>query len=165
MTICLNCSRDVGWTVSVCPACGVDVLHYAAPPKKSYCGVYFAAVLLLGVMVIAWRMNTTPSLPDNAPVQAIQRERTYSKIEVWVYAKELVSRQLKAPASAKWPDDGLFSGVNAEDFVTKIGSNSYEVAAWVDAENSFGALLRKRFECRIAIAGDTARLLSLDWLD
>jgi hypothetical protein len=50
-----------------------------------------------------------------------------------------VRNQLKAPNSAE------FSGTTA----TKIEDNIYLVTGSVDAQNSFGATLRKNFSCEI----------------
>lgn len=87
-----------------------------------------------------------------------------SNIAAWVFAKELVSRRLKAPGTAEWPDDSWLSGVNIDDLVTYQGNRTYEVRAWVDAQNSFGALLRKDFVCRLRDDGESWALLSISGL-
>lgn len=58
----------------------------------------------------------------------------------WVVAKNAVKAQLKAPSTAKFPFAYGSDGVS----ITCEG-NIYTVTAWVDAENSFGALIRSNF--------------------
>jgi hypothetical protein len=54
-----------------------------------------------------------------------------------VYAKELVKQSLKAPRTAKFPS--IFNGGTK---VSYRGDCKYAIRSYVDAENSFGAMLR-----------------------
>ncbi len=54
------------------------------------------------------------------------------KIEAYVMSQEFVKERLKAPATADFP-------WYDESFVKELGDNKFEVNAYVDAENSFGA--------------------------
>lgn len=61
-------------------------------------------------------------------------------ISAFVTSQEFVKRQLKAPTTAVFPwssDDGVH--------VTNNGGCNFTVSAFVDAQNSFGAMLRTRF--------------------
>ena len=76
--------------------------------------------------------------------------------KVWLYAREYVSQSLKAPGTARWSDDYT---------VTRKGKGVCEVRAWVDAQNSFGALIRRDFVCRLRIeSGGGLSLLSISGL-
>ena len=59
----------------------------------------------------------------------------------FVASKEFVKKQLKAPATAKFP-----WGVS-DQAVTYLGDNRYHVKSYVDAQNTFGALIRTHYTC------------------
>ena len=67
-----------------------------------------------------------------------------------------ISKRLNAPGSADW------SGPSETGF-EKRADGSYLVWGWVDAQNSFGAKLRKSYRCEVApVANSSAwRLLNL----
>jgi len=71
---------------------------------------------------------------------------TPSKYEVQAVCEEWVKKQLKAPGTAKF-----------SDHATSGGPISWTVTGSVDAENSFGALLRSSWTCDIRLDGDTWR--------
>lgn len=121
---------------------------YGAPPAqppRQRTGLVITliavAVVLLAVGggLIAYRL-TRPAKPS-ATQQAIAA------------CEASVRGLLKAPATAQ------FSGETA----ARVGTDAYDVAGDVDAQNSFGALLRQRWTCsavRFANGWDgTARLL------
>lgn len=62
-------------------------------------------------------------------------------IGAFVAARRLVREQLKAPSTAEFCD------YSAARIAYRAGE--YTVAGWVDAQNSFGATLRKPFVCRV----------------
>lgn len=51
-----------------------------------------------------------------------------------------VKDALKAPSTAKFP-------VYSEDMVVDGGDGSFIVSAYVDAQNSFGAMMRSNYVC------------------
>ena len=63
---------------------------------------------------------------------------THTNVEAFTCAEEIVRGNLKAPSTAK------FCKVT-EATVTDLGGGEYEVKGWVDAENSFGAMIRREF--------------------
>ena len=61
-------------------------------------------------------------------------------------SQRFVSRHLKAPATADFPYyDSSFVKVRAKEEKGII----FDVSAYVDAQNAFGAKLRKNYECAI----------------
>lgn len=78
------------------------------------------------------------------PVITLSDEMVSHPAEVQAYAacKIFVTERLKAPATAQFPEfeDVSWSPVQARD-------GRYKIQAWVDAQNSFGALLREKFTC------------------
>jgi transcription initiation factor TFIIIB Brf1 subunit/transcription initiation factor TFIIB len=63
---------------------------------------------------------------------------------------------LKAPATAKFDDEGMIK--NAK----KIDSNTFEIRSFVDSQNSFGALIRTQFLIKLQNVSGTGETFS-DW--
>lgn len=70
------------------------------------------------------------------------------RIDAKVFAQDAVSRQLISPSSAKFPF------VSVEDCVTDLGDDRFRVTGDVDAQNAFGAMLRKSFSVTLKITGE-----------
>ena len=72
---------------------------------------------------------------------------TYDKPELqeaWIISKQFVKTILKAPASAEFPYDNAGGSIE---------QNRYNINAYVDAQNSFGALLRSNYYCKMDYKG------------
>lgn len=66
-----------------------------------------------------------------------------------------VTHSLKAPSTASFAPYGDLS-------ITGQGNGPYTVVGWVDAQNSFGAMLRNRYSCTVLFSGDSSvQLLDL----
>lgn len=65
------------------------------------------------------------------------------------YAEDFVKKKLKAPSTAQFP--GTFE---KKDHIKNIGFKHYEINSWVDSQNSFGAMIRSQFSCKIKFEGD-----------
>lgn len=70
-----------------------------------------------------------------------------------VCKEDFIAKRLKAPASAKY------------DLDVSGGPTRFTVSGTVDAENSFGAMLRSNVTCIVEDAGDRWRLVSVSGLD
>jgi hypothetical protein len=72
----------------------------------------------------------------------------------------IVKARLKAPATAKFP------GYTTErEQIKYLGNNTYSATSWVDSQNSFGALLRKKFTCHFTYGDDTYKEIDFTWLE
>ena len=69
------------------------------------------------------------------------------KESAWIFAKDAVKTNLKAPSTAKFP---LYD----ENCITVLEGGSYLVYSYVDAENSYGAKIRSNFSVKITIKGE-----------
>ena len=69
-----------------------------------------------------------------------EREKRSKRIEAFTVSKDFVEKQLKCPSTSDFPwyDDS---------FVTELDNGSYRVSAYVDAQNSFGAMIRNKYYC------------------
>lgn len=63
----------------------------------------------------------------------------------WCQVK--VKEELKAPASAKFPSCNRAS-------IRKVAEGVYAVKSYVDAQNSFGAMIRTGYVCQVKYRGD-----------
>lgn len=69
----------------------------------------------------------------------VHGENSNSKdTQAYVCAIDVVENQLKAPSTAK------FCGFDKAT-VTDLGNDKYKITGYVDAQNSFGAMVRERF--------------------
>lgn len=80
--------------------------------------------------------NEAGSRPLASPAAS---ERS-AKLDAWTYCEIAVKRQLKSPASAKFPWTNL-------DTVSTDGAGKFTVTSYVDSQNSFGAMLRANYTC------------------
>jgi len=68
-------------------------------------------------------------------------------------AEEFVKENLKSPSTAKFGSvwDGTLQ--SPEERVWSIGPNKFRVTGWVEAQNSFGAVVRSNFVCELEYDG------------
>jgi hypothetical protein len=71
------------------------------------------------------------------------------KLFAWMAAEKIVKQNLKAPSTAKFP----FSYNSTSVEIKKIDANTFRVNAYVDAENSYGAIIRNNFTITIVKSG------------
>lgn len=79
-------------------------------------------------------------------------------------ATEFILSVLKAPSTAKFPDSSGFYGANYDWDYSK-NKNIFSVSAFVDAENSFGAMLRKHFTVKFDISNGSWRVDEYEFFD
>ena len=92
--------------------------------------------------------SVASSAPDTAwtPVHAIYAAK--------LLCQKVGASELKAPASARWAD-------LESDYGEQTRPGHYVVALTVDAQNSFGALLRAVVRCTVTRTGDHFQITSL----
>lgn len=76
--------------------------------------------------------------PVRKPIDWRERE---SKSMAYIMMKDFVKKRLKSPKTADFP--GVWDGRG--DHVTYLGNQRYKIVSYVDAQNSFGALIRNDF--------------------
>lgn len=93
-------------------------------------------VALFAVLVIAMMscVGGSADRPEHDPIAA------------FVMSEGFVKDRLKSPSSAKFQP---YSASNVRD----LGNGVYEVTGYVDAQNSFGAMIRNRYYCKLRYAG------------
>jgi hypothetical protein len=108
----------------------------AARSKSTAKGCGIGCLCLLGLAVlIAIMLN-----PSSSPERTKERDASMAQIK----AERFVRTTLRAPSTAK------FSGSS----VVEQGNGVFVVRGAVDAQNAFGAMLRKNYVCRVQRTGD-----------
>lgn len=136
-----------------------EAKRYAArqksnPPHKSWklfgYTPWLVFVLCFSIFVLAYGFGKITNDTDSQP----KRSRYPEKFDVKAACEHLVKLHLKSPATAQfspWPDTVI------------IGTNTgpWDVTGYVDSQNSFGALLRSNYSCRIQYDGSKIELLGI----
>lgn len=103
-------------------------------------------VLVIFVVAGLWAAlsgNSEPKGPDG--------------LDAYVMSQIFVEKQLKSPSTAKFP-------TFEDSMVIPLGDNRFKISSYVDAQNSFGAMVRTPYTCIVKHTGegDKWRLESID---
>lgn len=120
--ICPKCRTEIDKKATVCPNCKSKLW-----PSKLLVGL----LLFVGLSVVMALLN-----PEGSSWEP-------GMVDLCVYSQMRVEEWLKAPSTAKHP-------VCSEDRLIRNG-NEYKYTSYVDAENSFGAMIRTNYTCNINI--------------
>jgi hypothetical protein len=97
----------------------------------------FLTFLLIIIIVISFIALLTNISFKNNP------EKKYpDKIDAYTMSQIFVEKQLKSPSTAKFP-------TTSHATITKVDS-IYSVSCYVDAQNSFGAIIRTYYTAKIS---------------
>lgn len=99
----------------------------------------------LSFAMLCWAISlpATPPLPKQTAAPVIEHD----PLSAYVMAQDFVSSQLKAPSTAKFQS-------YSKDLVQDLGGGRYRISAYVDAQNSFGATMRNKFNCTVKYTGN-----------
>jgi hypothetical protein len=88
---------------------------------------------------------------------ATPQVRQYSHAEAYAEAEAIISKYLKSPSTAKFPS---IVDVDIKD----LGDGGFQVEGYVDAQNSFGAMLRQNWQMVFQFVGDgvDVRVVGID---
>lgn len=68
----------------------------------------------------------------------------HSNFLAYNYAEDFIEQRLKSPSTAEFP------GVSEKNnHITDLGGGEYQINSWVDSQNSFGAMIRTKWSCKI----------------
>ncbi len=108
--------------------------------KGGGCLVLVLAIAALAV--ISWLVGGSNSSGDGGA-----RSDSAEAVGAWVICQQFIEDRLKAPSTAEFP-----SGYS--QYTTRLSSTRFRVDAYVDAENSFGAMIRNEFSCTVVYQGN-----------
>lgn len=140
---CNECSNVVSSTAKACPNCGAKVKKGSVLRTLLFAifGIPLTVGIIAAVVGEADTVSTNASSTNTAQASAINLDDRRTSFARIIAEREVKSR-LKAPRGAK------FSGI-AETEVGKLKdgtSNEWIVKGHVDAENSFGAVIRNHYQ-------------------
>jgi len=120
---CPHCAMMIPKEANICPYCKKQQLT----PKKFLCAI----VVLIGFVFFTYLVGNQSTNKQ----EYIPESKGPDKIEACVLSREMVKEVLKAPSTAKF---GNCNALITDDEIVIITS-------YVDAQNSFGAMLRNNY--------------------
>lgn len=119
-------------------------------------GVKVALGMAALVAIVLISQNREDGSPSSAPSNAVsQRSNDFAVCDA---ARQTVKNSLKAPSTAKFPDDNCKLQTHTRT------ADGWRVTGPVDAENSFGAMIRSTYVVDLTGAGPTfqGKVVSID---
>lgn len=159
---CPECGNDVSTEATACPKCGCPIKKQKIEPKPqqetqpvnqqnsstgSGCGT---VILVIIAIIAAILMLVTCSGGSSSKSSNDWNTESWAKS----YAQIIVKDNLKAPSTAK------FCNTAREMTAKNMGGSKWKVTGWVDAENSFGAMIRSDFEVVLELNSNGATKIS-----
>ena len=114
------------------------------------CALIIAAFLAPKEMSVQQTPEQTANIQLNADSDAAK-----------IRAKEYVEASLKAPSTAKWASYNEFATARGRDKKGNVIKDVWDVTGYVDAQNSYGAMLRTNFLVTVQKQGDEWKLVKL----
>jgi hypothetical protein len=145
---CPACKADISSEAQSCPKCG-----HPMPRKTSRgtmgCAIFFACCL--GFLLLAVLVTCMPGSDTNGaksarrptPAATARQDEALLRGRLCKQAQDAVLQQLKAPATADFP--ACVFNANEYEIRRSVDGKQASVIGHVDAQNSFGAKLRRRF--------------------
>lgn len=127
---------------------GLCALIFGVSGKQMWGGLNEQSPALMAggtvLVLLGYLLGSVFSQPGPTPQAPASSEATTdTSTRAYVDAKFAISDMLKAPATAE------FQGYNPS-LVKDLGSGKWSVTMYADAQNDFGAKLRKVFKCAVA---------------
>lgn len=163
MKKCAKCGEDNECDETACSGCGavfakveeaissgyernkflVRAAHLARASEQEKKGGDLASIaaLVVPIVVVVFAWKTLFPADSGAAKKPVCGDESMA----FVMSQKFVLRELKAPASAKFPSSAV---------VTPVGGCAYSVAAWVDSQNGFGAMVRSDYHVIMESSAD-----------
>jgi hypothetical protein len=147
--LCRYCQTQIPEAASVCPQCRKRLSTHPV----TGC-IALGLVGVIGLFMLAMCPSTKPT---RSPAQAAQ-DRAVD--ETRVICQEAIKATLKAPATAKFPHISTSEVGRAAE-----NKDIVRILTYVDAQNSFGAVIRTHFQCDCRQQGNRWVLADLKPID
>lgn len=143
MKACLHCTGQNPENAQICEYCGQP---FQVVEKKRKGSRVYILWILVAIGLFFWILTLTPN--NNKPSLTTSES-------AWYACRQFIEDRLKAPTTAK------FEHYNAAK-VLVYANAEWRVFMVVDAENSFGAMIRSDFFCQLREEGENWRLLRIE---
>jgi hypothetical protein len=159
-TYCINCGKKSPAPFKFCPDCGhefgktIGSAVYRKTTKESQT-LRFSTKIWLLTFLLALIIGFFNIFGGDTPT-AQQPPRQDSDESAIVLAKIYVNAGLKAPSTSK------FSGIYVETAYDEKKGKTINVRGYVDAQNGFGAMLRKNFYCQFKPVSGKLELIDIE---
>ncbi len=134
-TECRACGKEIPLRALTCPHCGNI-------PVTSLIAAGVVGLFLLAIIGTALT-EKEPPVPEMTPAQKREEEDLHLTGEACSRARRAVLNRLKAPKSADFPS--CIFGINKYRIRADEKRETWLVEGYVDAQNSYGAMLRNRW--------------------
>lgn len=152
---CKECGHQVSTKAKNCTNCGAPVKTQIS----TGIGCLIIILFLIAISGLFSSIDRGSSIPSKKTIKSADWRTTEDKSMAYIMMEKYVEQRLISPKSAEFP--GVFDG--KLDHVQYLGNQKYRIVSYVDAQNSFGALIRTNFVGEIQqISETTWRLLALD---
>jgi hypothetical protein len=144
---CPECAQQISDAALSCPHCGrPKALPSTAKSIATTDGIGTGAGCVIGVVVGVLLLIILANLPGgNSSPSASSLESTYGSSEgALSVCEDFVKDRLKAPSTAKFGIEGT-----VQSAVIVLDSGRFVVRGYYDAENSFSAMLRSHYTCKV----------------
>lgn len=151
---CPQCAMDVPKAAIVCPYCRKTIAMSLT--KKIILGFFcliFALPIITGILSGGSKPPAAPQVQPTAAEIAHNKEKEEHD-EAQEHVKSFILKSLKAPSTAKFP------GYSEIPVVKKDGY--WESYTYVDAQNSYGAMIRTNYYVKMENQGDRWKLVKID---
>lgn len=158
--VCPFCKENVKADAIICKHCKSELPPL--PPKKWY-QTWKGLLLILFMLSFISRAfdNNQSTKTQSSPEEIAAKQQVSDSIDARTYAKLYVEKSLKAPSTAKWQNVMDFAVAPLKDREGKTIKDIWEVSGYVDAQNSFGAMIRTQWYVKLKKIGNSWTLLEI----
>lgn len=161
LVTCRACQKMVSEEAKACPACGQPIYKWYQQVESKNDGLVKLGFGLVGGLFMLLIFSSSPEeeAADNSRAakrvaEKAEEDKCGSELEALTFSQLFVKQQLKAPARSEF-------GYLSDSQLQMTSCGTWSVKSHVDAENSFGAMLRKPYHARLEKEGINWKLLEL----
>lgn len=157
---CNSCGRQCRQNAAFCDACGARLFKEQEPPRLKVNPpvgslnpgvklVSFLAIGIIGVSLVAGFISTDTQTKTAAPPKPLRVvDSDAARLTAFADCKFAIRNSLKAPSTAGIDEYG-FAIDPMDGHIFPEDDHTFMTTHRVDAQNSFGAKLRKTFACEV----------------